>query len=201
MDFFAIVSKSEFTNKNMNTHAISANGQPVDPATGDTPIVVYKRKIILTDAQIKLLPTTHMVLVEAPGEGKILVFHGAVFHKPVWSSGLGYDGIVDYDILQIGYPTGNSVNTGFLKSPDGVFPFDDISSLLNDSVLQVKVFQDMPKGGGSLARPVPLVFGGSFNNTNNPLVVKASTDVITPFTGGHPNNTLEITVFYSVVDL
>jgi hypothetical protein len=54
----------------MPTHVISADGITADPNTGDVDVVIKKRKLILTDAQIKALPTTPIDILQAPGAGK-----------------------------------------------------------------------------------------------------------------------------------
>lgn len=187
----------------MPTHVIAANGEAADPNTGNVPVevVVYQLKTVLTDAQIKALPTTPVQLVPAPGAGKILIFHSAVVSKPAFTT--PYGNTADFDGIYIGL-VDSGVDRGWWKdsSSNGL---DDLGQLLGSADNSARIFYDgvaTDIAGTALdsifQRARTISFNG--NGINQPLNILGQTSNGN-FTGGHASNTLEVTVFYSIVDL
>jgi hypothetical protein len=159
----------------------------INEVTADPQIPIFKRKTTLTDAQIKALPTTPVELVPAQGVGKMIKFMG---------------GILRIDTTAGLYTNDNAYNT-FV----GIF-------LLTANVNNAIYFPDLNAGDDRLCNLAPLVNPDGANPTaflvenvyainaveNMPLTIK-STNTGGNFTGGDPANTLEVTVYYSIVDL
>jgi hypothetical protein len=174
----------------MPTHVISADGVQADPNTGNVAIVqtVYSLKTILTDAQIKALPTTPVELVPAQGAEKGLFIHSAFFRSKF--TGGAYTNIdASYCDLSL-YPTylpmfakdiDASLNNIFFANPDTEnFNLSGQFQFLNNYFLGAAVDESV------------------FNNHN---ITLRCTNPAGNFTGGNAANTLEVTVFYSIVDL
>lgn len=174
----------------------------VSPGDGNTTpveVVVYKLKTILSDAQIKTLPAIPVELVPPPGDGKFIVFHNAIFYKPAFTA--NYGNISDNGSINVGYLGGTSVDVGFWT--DISASVEAVSSLLvnNASWGNTATFQDGPSVAviGSYYLPMTLRSGNNLiiNRSLNLFCYNADGD----FTGGHVDNTIEVTVFYSIVDL
>jgi hypothetical protein len=164
-------------------HAISDN------TLGDTVVAVYQRKTILTDAQIKTLPTEYIEVVPPPGAGKLLsLSHVMIVGKniePYDNSGFSVGGaIIVYGIgweadASAEIPTFSSM---LLTNGNSVLTSPAIAGVLDSSV----------QGFG----PTPLG-----DKANKGLFIAGFTDANAPYTGGDPGNTMEITVFYSIIDI
>lgn len=145
--------------------------------------------VVLTDAQIKSLPTSPVAIVPAPGAGKS-IFLVAAFVS-VNSAGGAYSNIdVGFSGLVVGhgnYATIASIyinTSGFLETAHKKSALVTVGSV-ND-------------GGGlppwsqvsftSLLENAALYFIGDNSSSGN-------------FTGGHASNTLKVTVWYVEVDV
>jgi hypothetical protein len=84
----------------MPTHVISANGLTADANTGNIDLDFKAKKIIITDAQLKALPTSPFELIPAPGVGKYVLLHSLSYRsvivgKYLSSTGTDLDGNSD----------------------------------------------------------------------------------------------------------
>lgn len=150
-----------------------------------TEITYYSRKTVLTDAQIKTLADVYPELVPAPGAGKALIFIGAayLYKSP---GGVGYDGITSETNLVINYG-----ETNMASGP----------TLFDNAVEQYAYSSPISKtvSTGNWAGYNQTEFS-NFTPENQPITLMLTNGFVN-LTGGHPDNTLEVTVFYSIVDL
>lgn len=159
----------------MPTHVIAVDNTAADPVTGNVPVVqtVYSLKTILTDAQIKALPTTTIELVPAQ-EGKLFHVLGAFCLLDNQNGGYS-----NWDSLPFRIFTGTD-NQVLNAVAD---PIEDTDG----PVWYIKFDNEI-----GIYNNVPIVQGPISLKLTNP-----SGDL----TGGDPANTLAVTVFYSIVDL
>jgi hypothetical protein len=196
----------------MPTHVITANNVSADPNTGNVAIVqtVYSLKTVLTDAQIKALPTTPIDLVPSPGVDKAIVSLGG-FMKIDAIAG-AYTNIAKLDSDGV-----TAFFFGHIPASCATLPMLMTSNALNGSLERFKL---VPYGFSSiytntdeevvknvLTAGEPKLIAG-FNNVGNTafkLIVDnydaAYETDMGNFTGGHPDNTIEVTIFYTIVDL
>ena len=79
----------------------------------------YRVRHVITSAQLLALNATEQTIVPAPGAGLVLIFEGAVIHKP---AGTAYAGIAAGEDLAVKYTDKNGLEvgrcetTGFLDS-------------------------------------------------------------------------------------
>lgn len=166
----------------------------VDTANEPTEVTVYELSTTLTDAQIKALPTTPIELVEAPGDGKVIKFQGAIIVTNFVS---GYTNITaatgandscaflcvlgNFATELSNYANNNSILTDNVRRGATLTPQQYYRDGQSTFVLEERVWalDDM------MNLPLNLA---CYNNAGD-------------FTGGHASNTLKVTVFYSIVDL
>lgn len=146
--------------------------------------------ILLTNAQIKLLPTTPVEIVPTPGAGKAIhVISGQM--RADCRAG-AYTNISGYNAVEVGVLNAFGTNTitasGLLGSAfynvAVIAPFYLVGSGDYEGELTLGAF------GGEviLDEDLPLnVIGYNASNAN--------------FTGGHDNNSLKVTVYYTIVDV
>jgi hypothetical protein len=155
-------------------------------------VTVYQLKTILTDAQIKALPTTGISVVPAPGANKLIV--------PISA----------FVLAKFGSPYTVQANSSFVLMIGGNY----VSSLLDCSALLSSSDDDTQYGASFI---IPWAwYGGSgmwatkvytqadgtiASRENQPLILKDQEWGVEDYTGGDPANTMEVTVFYSIVDL
>jgi hypothetical protein len=174
----------------------------INELTTDVQLPVFERKITLTDAQFKALPTTPVDIIPAPGAGKAII--------PIAGS-------IKFNITGGYTNVGGSVGTGITQLDlvgFGVVPTESINTIQNNSQnIRIKLsllsftFQDTDRD--------------VVNGISNPGFSKSSIDLnvnealklycynytqnmntdLGNFTGGNAANTLEVTVVYSIVDL
>lgn len=182
----------------MPTHALVNNGNT------DIIVAVYQRKITLTDAEIKTLPTVPIELLPAVGESKILILHSAMLSLD--ESAGQYTGLltatgqfchinVFYGTTQEEANDGNSVASNYINEKWlPMFGYGQSSCLL---IPQTQT-DDL---GNSVGYPVPTA---SWNNKSLSLTMMNAAEAGAAgsnLTGGNAANTLKVTVFYSIVDL
>jgi hypothetical protein len=163
-----------------------------------TEVVMYQLKTVLTHAQILGLATgTSVELVPAQGAGKLIYYHGATVRRPAFTAPYV---ISEFDKLYIEY-------TGSGGWVDQVFNYDtgtsptvnSLNFLLASNTGSDRVYfnnqnvESHPEYGSV---PTPILVADA---TNVGLSLRA--EPIDTWSGGHADNTLEVTVFYSVVDL
>jgi hypothetical protein len=166
----------------MPTHALVNNGN------ADIIVAVYQHKIVLTDAQIKALPTTPIEIFSALGENKAVNIFAAVIRCD-FSAGAYTNVDASYVDLSL-QPANLPMLVKDPASSINLIPFEtaDIKNYLISGQFTVN-------GGYNLALPFS---EGIFNNYP---VSLWCTNEAGNFTGGNAANTLSVTVLYSIVDL
>lgn len=155
-----------------------------------TPVVpVFKATVILTDAQIKALPTTPVEIVAAQGVGKGIIPFYVIFASHI---------VADYNAT-IAVDASLAIITDNLLEADAQV----VSTLLrpNAFVADDKFSFMMPAlnigevvGAMSIIRQGPI--------TNDPLTVSMyNGDPIVNLTGGNAANTLKVVTLYAIIDL
>ena len=155
-------------------------------SSGATEVTVYQLKTTLTDAQIKALPTTPVEVVPAPGAGKMLLLNQVSIVYPASSVMNSYDNI-DAGATYV------SVIYGSDYQEEGSGYVNDIGRLFEQpgNIFKVKPFNIDGVDWVTIASPVE----------NQGFFLYADNNASNNLTGGDPANTLEVTVFYSIVDL
>jgi hypothetical protein len=143
--------------------------------------------VTLTDAQIKALPTTFIEVVPAPGVGKKILF--------LWGNMNFYFTAGAYTtvdaVIQIAYGEWQAGASSYVE--DNCFQATNSSATLTP-FLRVYVAPSIWVGD-------LFVIPRAFNTVENlPLKVVGYNDS-GDYTGGNAANTLEVTVYYVVVDL
>jgi len=144
-------------------------------------VTIRQATVVLTDAQIKALPTTPVELVAAPGPGKVLIQVGAI--AILDSVANAYTNLAGR--IQVGNDNGGAFTAGW-----------NVSGFLNDGVQMRSssgpfgAFTD----GSSLYQP----YLSEVEDTNLALHAVAASGA---FTGGNAANTLRLTVWYAIVDV
>lgn len=151
--------------------------------TGSTPsetITVGAEKIILTDAQIKALPSAPITLVPAPGVGKIIYYlngawrldnvAGAYTNVNSLGVALQVDTITAGDAAQIETYLANEDTSPYIFSANS-------TNAIWEAVLQSDL-------------------------ENKPLILTVTNGAPGgDFTGGNAANTLSITIYYVIIDV
>lgn len=146
---------------------------------------IKQTSVTIIDAQIKTIPTTAIVLIAAPGPGKIIVPIAVLL---VFDTTAGaYTGVDANASLQLMF--------GVVEASGAVLTLDGLSGQ--------KVYAFIPSnsatGTGNFAgiqvssvhSPVP---------ENTALSIKDDWWGNSDYTGGDPANTLKVTVFYSIIN-
>jgi hypothetical protein len=156
----------------------------VDLGAGDIQVAT----VIVTDAQIKALPTTPIVLIPDPGVGKIILVLFAFLH---WSP----SDYVPYTNID---PTAQ-IFSGVLMPVFSEVDEGAVSGMLATSGLGNAVMvaeQTLTVAPGRLTRPN---FDWGDGDIDGPFQLTAQNGSAGPFTGGDPTNVLSITVFYATI--
>jgi hypothetical protein len=180
----------------MPTHVISVDNTPADSNTGNvaTEVTVYQLKTVLTDAQIKALPTTSIELVPAMSAGQLPMVHG---------------GLVVIKNVAGAYANANiNAYMSVVYTKDGIV-LTDAAFLRTSNLLALTgaantMFQFSPRVRWDNAFPAlegTDVYSPLENFDGSGLSLFIDNAGSGDFTGGNAANTLEVTVFYSIVDL
>jgi hypothetical protein len=166
---------------------IAAKGEAIKDAVytagGATEVTYYSRKTVLTDAQIKALPSTPVELVPAPGAGKVVMVSDYVWQVKTPGA--------DYTNIEFGETSSITLIYGADYQDDASEGFENIGFCFENNrinrfcgvgFLQVKTWEE-----AAIINKAVYLYAENGSSGN--------------FTGGHASNTLEITVFYSIVDL
>jgi hypothetical protein len=175
----------------MPTHVISVDGIAADSNTGDAPvqIIMLQSKVIIPHEDITFLPSTPYELLPAPGAGKIYIFHAACL---MWKFSAGaYTNIGANNRLLITY--GNYDAEASILTPFSATSSDRIT-VLPSITLDTAVPAAWPNFHEA-AMPFQLA-----SIINAPLKLYSGSNS-GAYTGGNAANTLEVTVFYSIVNL
>jgi hypothetical protein len=152
-------------------------------------VVCYQLKTVLTDAQIKSLPTTFIEVVPAQGAGKLLIFHRAMIAL-ISDTETYYTNVsvTDDDYMAIAYGDDSKTVSDGVRN-GSVLQSTDVNFLLP--------FRGEPLGAFGLTE----ADSASASNCVNVPLKLIGYNAGGNLTGGHASNTLEVTVFYSIVDL
>lgn len=167
--------------KKKNRKTLINNLNQIDMLQVSTPV-------ILTDAQIKSLPSTFINVLPAPGAGKANI---AVMTVLKWHTVAGYYGDDADTILGIGY--------------NGQIQLADASVYTNMPTVAVDGLAVLPGQAyayltGSYAGYLANYYQALSNYENTPLQIGAM-NTAGDFLGGHADNTLKVTVYYVEVTL
>lgn len=146
--------------------------------------------ITLTDTQIKVLPSTPVTIITAPGVGKALLLLRGVAVADVRAGvytnvSSGLEGLLYLSIQGAGAVSNVATLSGLITDASE----RQLAHLTVAQLIQGTPSQIVDNG------PLPVSL-----QENLPLQISAA-NVLGNFTGGHPNNTLKATVYYLVVDL
>jgi hypothetical protein len=147
------------------------------------------RSLVLTDAQIKALPTTPIEIVPAPEIGKLLRFI--------------------YGVIALDSTAGAYTNLGTAAgyfAYDTVLVFDQASLLFHESERDFLgraaksqcSFPPFTSWSAAQAAQVALNSGGDLTNTNIGFTIDSSGG---NFTGGNTANTMKVTAFYEIISI
>jgi hypothetical protein len=152
------------------------------PTNGATVQTVYSLKTVLTDAQIKALPTTLVELVPAQGVGKIVSFLQAVFSSnsiiPYTNLDADFAGIISWEGSA---EAATYVDQGFFGNESRVAVINPQGNITGSFIYGAS-------GNLFLFENMALTLG-IYNNTLGNL------------TGGDSANTISVTILYTIVDL
>lgn len=163
---------------------------------GDGTLPLFFQTVTLTNAQIKALPTTPVVVVPAPGAGKMILPVARAINKPTFAAPYTNQSAPNtqpYAVLT----WGDEVGYASAWMPDDDDPSLGQFSKLFDAAPQVFVldsYSDTAATWGLVSQ------AQSFNAENLPVKLFVS-NAAGDFTGGHADNVLVVTVVYCVVDL
>jgi hypothetical protein len=173
--------------------------QSVMPTSGGTPsvVTVYQLKTVLTDAQIKALPTTPIDVVPAPGAGKVVL--PTFFY--IIRKGLAYDNIDPDGYMYLDTDMGYYGTLIANRSDESLVGLDH---LLNyDAGLPGSGMFGTLHNGKFSARYNTLIPTETFvlECFENKAIRLSISSGIGDLTGGDSANSMEVTVFYSIVDV
>ena len=176
------------------TSEVSTVTAPPTIATGgDAVQVVYSRTTTLTDAQIKALGTGgngQVELVPAPGADKVLHYLGGFIICDTTTN--YYDNVAATATLAVTMASSYAVSAR-------------ISGTQLSSLLQVMDIYLMPLPPAGYIPELGVLRQGDgelpANIVNRSLVLRGSNTSAAAFTEGHADNSMTVTVLYTVVDL
>lgn len=167
--------------------------QSVLPPEGAVVQTILSSKTTLTDAQIKALPTTPVALVPAPDEGKMILFHRASL---LFKRTADYTNIGNRSFLYINASDQLGGGVSQKLSDYNRFEITNFLAYGADAIALLPAAAGTPDGFLSYDTFY-------FIGTGLYLMFQNEGDegAVGDLTGGDPANTLEVTVFYSIVDL
>jgi len=147
--------------------------------------LLQKAEIILTDAQIKALPTIPVEIVPPPGANKVIQLVGCTFSYNTSAGAYTLPGTPGNILVAINIPPGTaSLGVGYNTTGT----LDTTTPQLRSSFWGATFIDIAQNAFPSQAEVV---------NKNLGVYSDASAD----FTGGNAANTLKVTVYYTIVEL
>lgn len=148
---------------------------------------IYEVSAVLVDAQNKTLPTTPVqIIVGIPG--KLLCFVKAVLFIDVRAG--AYTNIDELLSVQFAYASGNTVSSPILDIANDLVDTGSVWVAEVGCVLRVEIGSSVISNLHSLAD----CEGQAIN-------IKASNQAAGNFTGGHVDNRIHVTLFYTINDV
>lgn len=161
------------------------------PAKATVAAVLYSDVVTLTDAQIRVLPTSSgFEIVPAPGADKMILPTSIVVNFKWEGSYTNIAGTATLAVVHDGYGLVTSVSEAWNNGVSNLLANDANAITFLNPLSDISNLPDMKAGYNSPEyfsnQGLKLILYNQFNGN---------------LTGGDPNNTLTITVFYVVVDL
>jgi len=169
-------------------HSYQSNVSEGNFSESSSPIIVLKRPVILTNDQILHLPTTPVQVLGAPGLNKAYSVLMSVF-------------VLDNSAGAYVADTNSSVQLlyGNIAGATTAVPWVTQLTTPDRWIIQSSFTADV--GTGDFANTVLGLATTIAHTENLPLKIADVFDGVADYTGGHPNNTLKVTLYYVVIDL
>lgn len=169
----------------------------VVPEAPPAEIVIQRASIILTDDQIKALPSAAIQLVPAPGTGKALLAISAFLTLDATAG--AYTNITNASFV-IGYQQDASPALISIYA-SVVLPVETYLGSAVKSFLCLTGGSDKLGTGDFSAYVVGHTAGDLALAENMPLALKDDFDGVSDYTGGNTANSMRATLVYAIVDL
>ena len=171
---------------------VTAEVNAAQCVTDDT-VAIKKETVTLTNAQILTLPTAQVTILAAPGAGKRYLYHGGqvVIHNTAGVYGAVHSG--DGTAAKVTIMCGPQVSC---PAPIGWILEDGSEDALHELPPRVEA-----SGPGDFEGIIVGFSDYVSEYENMPLRIRGTNGASVNFTGGHADNTMDVTVFYSIADV
>lgn len=148
---------------------------------------VYLASRILTNDEIKALPTTAIQVVPAPGEGRMLLWLAATYKLDTTAGAYTVDAGSSWQVM-----LGTQEASGVCL----------INSVMLQTAVNVGRFPiDAAPGTGDFSGLLVAGFFTKAASENQPLLIKDDWSGVPNYTDGNAANTLQVHILYSVIDV